>query len=167
MLRRTRYLWAFLLAAAAAVLLRGLAVTLPSPAAAVLSPVNESPWELGKLVFWPYLCAALLLWRLEPMGETPRGAHCAAACCAAGLMTGLCVHSGGAIPVWGLFCAAIAGGMGLYHAVLRRRTWGGAALWYPLAILLAVAYLLLTAHPLLWGIFLDPHDAAAMAPIPF
>lgn len=48
-----------------AVLLRGLAVTLPSPATEVLSPINESPWELGKLVFWPYLCGALLLWRLE------------------------------------------------------------------------------------------------------
>ena len=68
MFRRLRYLWAFLLTAAAAVLLRGLAVTLPSPATEVLSPINESPWELGKLVFWPYLCGALLLWRLEPPG---------------------------------------------------------------------------------------------------
>ena len=46
MFRRLRYLWAFLLTAAAAVLLRRLAVTLPSPATEVLSPINESPWEL-------------------------------------------------------------------------------------------------------------------------
>ena len=32
MFRRFRYLWAFLLTAFAAVLLRGLAITLPSPA---------------------------------------------------------------------------------------------------------------------------------------
>ena len=66
MFRKLRYLWAFLLAAAAAVLLWGLAQALPCPATEVLSPMNESPWELGKLVFWPYLAAALLLWRLEP-----------------------------------------------------------------------------------------------------
>ena len=51
MFRRLRYLWAFLAAAAAAVLLRGLAAALPCPATEVLSPINESPWELGKLVF--------------------------------------------------------------------------------------------------------------------
>ena len=70
MFRKLRYLWAFLLAAAAAVLLRGLAQALPCPATEVLSPMNESPWELGKLVFWPYLAAALLLWRLEPEDGT-------------------------------------------------------------------------------------------------
>ena len=59
MFRRLRDLWAFLAAAAAAVLLRGLAAALPCPATEVLSPINESPWELGKLVFWPYLTAAL------------------------------------------------------------------------------------------------------------
>ena len=78
MFRRFRYLWSFLLMVCAAVLLRGLAVTLPSPATEVLSPVNESPWELGKLMFWPYLAAALLLWRLEPMESASRGGHCAA-----------------------------------------------------------------------------------------
>ena len=78
MFRRLRYLWAFLAAAAAAVLLRGLAAALPCPATEVLSPINESPWELGKLVFWPYLTAALLLWRLEPLESASRGGHCAA-----------------------------------------------------------------------------------------
>ena len=72
MFRRLRYLWAFLAAAAAAVLLRGLAAALPCPATEVLSPINESPWELGKLVFWPYLTAALLLWRLEPLESASR-----------------------------------------------------------------------------------------------
>lgn len=167
MFRRLRYLWAFALAAAAAVLLRGIAVTFPSPAAAVLSPVNESPWERGKLVFWPCLCAALLLWRMEPAKDAAGGSYCAATVCATGLMTMLCALSGDAAPVYLLFGIALAGGMALHRFVLLRRTWGGAALWYPLVILLAIAYLLLTACPLSWGIFLDPKDAAAMATIPF
>ncbi len=166
MVRRLRYLWAFLLAAAAAVLLRGLAVTLPGPATYVLSPLNESAWELSKLVFWPYLCAALLLWRLEPAQGVRRGAHCAALVFATALMAALCQLTGDIAPVWLLFCIAVGGGMALYHTVLRRRARGG-ALWYLAAILLGVAYLLLTARPLTWGIFLDPRDAAAMAAIPF
>lgn len=167
MLRRFRYLWAFLLTVFAAVLLRGLAITMPSPATEVLSPMNESPWELGKLVFWPYLCGALLLWRLEPENSASRGGHCAALLAVTFLMVILCQRLWGVIPLWLLFCAAVAGAMALYHFLLRRHLWGGALLWYLLAILLGVAYLLLTALPLSGGIFLDPHDAAAMATIPF
>ena len=57
--------------------------------------------------------------------------------------------------------------MALYHFLLLRRLPGGELLWYLLAILLGVAYLLLTALPLTGGIFLDPRDAAAMATIPY
>ena len=167
MFRRLRYLWAFLLTAAAAVLLRGLAVTLPSPATEVLSPINESPWELGKLVFWPYLCGALLLWRLEPPGTASRGGHCAALAAGTGLMIILCQLLWDIVPRYALFCAAVLVGMALYHFVLRRHLRGSELPWYLLAILLGIAYLLLTALPPYGGIFLDPHDAAAMAPIPF
>ena len=168
MFRRFRYLWSFLLMVCAAVLLRGLAVTLPSPATEVLSPVNESPWELGKLVFWPYLCGALLLWRLEPENSASRGGHCAALLAATALMVVLCQLSGEAVPLSLLFCAGTAGGMALYHFLFRRRRlWGGELLWYLLAVLLGIAYLLLTAMPLTGGVFLDPRDAAAMAAIPF
>ena len=167
MFRRLRYLWAFLLTAAAAVLLRGLAVTLPSPATEVLSPINESPWELGKLVFWPYLCGALLLWRLEPPGTTSRGGHCAALAAGTGLMIILCQLLWDIVPRYALFCAAVLVGMALYHFVLRRHLRGSELPWYLLAIVLGIAYLLLTALPPYGGIFLDPHDTAAMAPIPF
>ena len=75
MFRRLRYLWAFLAAAAAAVLLRGLAAALPCPATEVLSPINESPWELGKLVFWRRCCCGdWSRWR------APRGADTAPRC---------------------------------------------------------------------------------------
>lgn len=167
MFQRLRYLWAFLAAAATAVLLRGLAVALPCPATEVLSPVNESPWELGKLMFWPYLTAALLLWRLEPMESASRGGHCAALLAATAQLTALCQLLWDIVPLWPLFCAAAAGGMALYHFLLRRHLPGGELLWYLLAILLGAAYLLLTAQPLTGGIFLDPRDAAAMAAIPF
>ena len=167
MFRRLRYLWAFLAAAAAAVLLRGLAAALPCPATEGLAPINESPWELGKLVFWPYLAAALLLWRLEPLESASRGGHCAALLAATALMVLLCRFLWGVLPLWLLFCGAAAGAMALYHFLLLRRLPGGELLWYLLAILLGVAYLLLTALPLTGGIFLDPRDAAAMATIPY
>lgn len=167
MIRRFRYLWTFLLTAAAAMLLRGMSIALPSPATEVLSPMNASPWELGKLVFWPYLCGALLLWRLEPRGTASRGGHCAALLWATGLMVLLCCLFQDTLPLCLLFSAAAAGGMALYHFLLRRHMWGGELLWYLLAILLGIAYLLLTALPPYGGIFLDPRDAAAMAAIPF
>ena len=168
MLRRFRYFWAFLLTVFAAVLLRGLAITLPSPATEVLSPMNESPWELGKLVFWPYLCGALLLWRLEPENSASRGGHCAALLAATALMVVLCQLLGESVSPYLLLCAGAAGGMALYHFLFRRRRlWGGELLWYLLAVLLGIAYLILTAMPLTGGIFLDPRDAAAMAAIPF
>ena len=165
MFRRFRYLWAFLLTAFAAVLLRGLAVALPSPATEVLSPMNESPWELGKLVFWPYLCGALLLWRLEPAGC--RGSHSAALLSAAVLMILLCRLNSGYFPTALCWMLSTGSGLLLHGLVLHHRLRGGALLWYLLAILLGVAYLLLTAIPLTGGIFLDPRDAAAMAAIPF
>ena len=125
MFRRLRYLWALLAAAAAAVLLRGLAAALPCPATEVLSPINESPWELGKLVFWPYLAAALLLWRLEPLESASRGGHCAALLAATALMVLLCRFLWGVLPLWLLFCGAAAGAMALYHFLLLRRLPGG------------------------------------------
>lgn len=43
----------------------------PSAVTALISPVNESLWEHVKLVFWPYLGAALLLNRDRPGGVRP------------------------------------------------------------------------------------------------
>ena len=113
------------------------------------------------------LTAALLLWRLEPLETASRGGHCAALLAATALMVLLCRFLWGVLPLWLLFCIAAAGAMALYHFLLRRRLPGGELLWYLLAILLGVAYLLLTALPLTGGIFLDPRDAAAMATIPY
>ena len=93
---------------------------------------------------WPCALAALLLLVIVRLRRSER--------CCKGIL---------------LFCGAAAGAMALYHFLLRRRLPGGELLWYLLAILLGVAYLLLTALPLTGGIFLDPRDAAAMATIPY
>lgn len=167
MLCRLRYLWAFLLSLSVAAILWALYVALPCPATAVLTPISQSPWELGKLVYWPYLCGALLLWRLEKGGTSSPGGHCAALLSSTALMLLLCYFFGMTLPLPLLLGFALGGGMLLYHALLRRRLLGGQLMWYLLAIALGVAYLLLTALPLEVGIFLDPRGAAAMAPIPF
>ena len=44
---------------------------LPNPATALIAPINESLWEHGKLVFWPYLLAAWWLNRGRPGGIRP------------------------------------------------------------------------------------------------
>lgn len=164
MYRRLRYLWAFLLAAAAAVLLRRLYVTWPCPATAVLSPINESPWELSKLVYWPSLCGSLLLWRQERAQTAPPGGYCAAVLSAAMLMLLLCRFLQAVLPLYVLFLIAVAGAMALHYFVLRRRLPGSGLLWYLLAVILGVTYLLLTALPPGFGIFLPPGNIPAMIP---
>ena len=44
---------------------------LPNPVTALLSPINESLWEHIKLIYWPYLAAALWLNRGRPGGISP------------------------------------------------------------------------------------------------
>lgn len=43
----------------------------PGAITALLSPVNESLWEHGKIIFWPYLLAAVWLNRGRPGGIRP------------------------------------------------------------------------------------------------
>ena len=69
-----RYILGFFTAAATALGLWLLHRTFPCPLTALLAPANGSPWEMGKLLFWPYLPAALVIWRLGPEGGC-RGGH--------------------------------------------------------------------------------------------
>ena len=84
----------------------------PSPVTALVSPVNESLWEHVKLVFWPYLAAALILNRDRPGGVRPW------------LLT---------LP---LLCGITLLLGWLYHVTL-----GGEALWVDLALYAAVMVL--------------------------
>ena len=126
----------------------------------VLAPVNESPWELGKLCFWPYLAGALLIWRLGD-GQDSRGGHCALLVGMPLAMTALTYFLPGAT---GVLRYAVPGlGIALYALVLRRRLRGGELLWYTLAILMGIAYLLLTAAAPQGGIFAAPSALPTMA----
>lgn len=58
-----RHCIAFVLAVLAGTGLHFLYAILPNPVLAVFSPVQESVWEHLKMLYWPYLAAAILLTR--------------------------------------------------------------------------------------------------------
>ena len=64
-----KLLRAFVLTTLAGACLHFLYALLPNPVTAVLSPVNESLWEHGKLLLWPYLAAMAVLTRNGPPGS--------------------------------------------------------------------------------------------------
>ena len=68
--KRTLVLTA-LAATLAGILLHFLFSSWPNPVTALVSPVNESLWEHIKLLFWPYLLAALWLNRGRPGALRP------------------------------------------------------------------------------------------------
>lgn len=158
-----RYILGFFTAAVTAAALWLLHRTFPCPLTALLTPVNGSPWEMGKLLYWPYLPAALVIWRMTPERQG-RGGHCLLLAAMPLCMTGLCwLLPGRGLRLWSLI---LAGGLTLHGQVLVRRLRGGELLWYVLAILLGIAYLLLTVRAPSTGPFADP-SAPAMAAIPF
>lgn len=158
-----RYILGFFTAAAAAAALWLLHRTFPCPLTALLTPVNGSPWEMGKLLYWPYLPAALVIWRMTPERQG-RGGHCLLLAAMPLCMAGLCwLLPGRGLRLWSLI---LAGGLTLHGQVLVRRLRGGELLWYVLAMLLGIAYLLLTVRAPSAGPFADP-SAPAMAAIPF
>lgn len=158
-----RYILGFFTAAAAAAALWLLHRTFPCPLTALLAPANGSPWEMGKLLFWPYLPAALVIWRLGPEEGLPGRALPAAGGDAP-------VHGGAVLAAAGPVAAAVEPGAGRgtdppRHGAVRRVP-GGELVWYVLAILVGIAYLLLTVGAPDIGPFADP-AAAAMGTIPF
>lgn len=158
-----KYVLGFFLTIAAALGLQLLYRAFPCPLTALLTPVNHSPWELGKLLYWPYLAGALLIWRMSP-DSSGRGGHCLLLAAMPLAMTGLCCL----LPWRALRLGPLllAGGITLHGLRLHRGAPGGELLWYTLAILLGVAYLLLTVSPPAWGPFLDP-SAVSAAAIPY
>ena len=162
--RGARYVIGYCVAVLTAVLLWCLRQELGGVVMDILLPVNGSAWEMGKLCFWPYLPSALLIWRLGD-GTDSRGGHCAVLVGMPLALTAVCYF----VPLHdyqaalGAWLVVLAAGVALYALVLRRRLWGGELLWYTLAILLGIAYLLLTAMPPQTGIFLDPTGVPTMA----
>lgn len=58
-----KMLTAFVAATLCGACLHFVYAMLPNPVTALFSPVNESLWEHVKILFWPYLVAALVLTR--------------------------------------------------------------------------------------------------------
>ena len=135
-----------------------------NPLVMVLAPMNNSAWEMSKLVFWPYLGGALVIWRGTAAGAS-RGGHCMLLLLMplVTVLAGWLCHLGGSY----LWAAVLAAGIALYAAVLRKKVWGGELLWYTLAILLGIAYILFSVLPPIGGPFTDPADVAAVATIPY
>ena len=159
-----RYVLGFGITVMTGVLLQCLYEELGGPVMSILAPDSGSPWEQGKLCFWPYLAGALLIWRLGDAQDS-RGGHCALLLLMPLAMTLACWLLGldTRSAVTAAWLVVLAGGLALYALVLRRRLWGGELLWYTLAILLAIAYLLLTALPPAVGPFVDPGGVPTMA----
>lgn len=159
------YIGGFLASVVLGVLLLWLRSRYPlNPLVMVLAPMNNSAWEWSKLAFWPYLGGALVIWRGLPEGSS-RGGHCVLLILMpllTVLLTWLC-HIGGG---W-LWVAVLASGIVLYALVLRKKIWGGELLWYTLAILLGIAYILFSVLPPFGGPFTDPGDVSVMATIPY
>ena len=93
------YVLAFHAALAAAILLWALQEKFPGPLTNTLSPVWNSPWEMGKAAFFPLLAAAPTLWVLQK-GGSRGGAGPGAGLDAAGAGgDGRAGYHGGAGPV--------------------------------------------------------------------
>lgn len=147
-----------------ALLLRLLYQVFPCPLTALLTPIRDSPWEIGKLLYWPYLAGGLLIWRLSREEEPCRGGHCLLLTAMPLCLTGLCwLLPGRTLRLWSLVLAA---GLCTHGMALRRRLPGGELLWYTLAILLGIAYLLLTVQPPETAPFLAPSQTV-MNTIPY
>ena len=155
------YVLAFHAALAAAILLWALQEKFPGPLTNTLSPVWNSPWEMGKAAFFPLLAAAPTLWVLQKGGS--RGGLCLMALAGAVLALALTYAP---VPPAAVAAMAIGGAAALYGLALRRVSGDGLP-WYVLTVALAVAYILLTILPPGGGIFLARDDVAALAAIPF
>ena len=151
------YVLAFHAALAAAILLWALQEKFPGPLTNTLSPVWNSPWEMGKAAFFPLLAAAPTLWVLQKGGS--RGGLCLMALSGAALALAL-YGPARRVPL-----LAITAALALY-AALWRRVSGDALPWYLLTAALSVAYILLTILPPAGGIF-TPCTVATGGTIPF
>ena len=139
------YVLAFHAALAAAILLWALQEKFPGPLTNTLSPVWNSPWEMGKAVFFPLLAAAPTLWVLQKGGS--RGGLCLMALSGAALALAL---------AWTPLAPAAVAVLAITAALAR----------YLLTAALSVAYILLTILPPAGGIF-TPCTVATGGTIPF
>ena len=160
------YILGFVITVAAGVLLRCLYAASPNPVMATLAPMNNSPWELGKMVFWPYLAGALATHRLTHREDSQAGQCLTLIGMTLVMILGCWAGRRFFESCLAIWLIVLAAGIVLYATVLRKKKLGGELLWYALAILLGIAFILFSAMPPAGSLFTDPANVAAMATIP-
>ena len=155
----------FLTAVLAGLFLLLLRAAVQNPVFALLTPQFASPWELGKLLYWPLLLAAAI--PLRKGGKfSERLPWLTLAPLAAVLvfwaLSALRPGPGAYLLAWIVLCAAALALA--QRGVLSK---GNRDLWMVLAIALGILYIVLTFLPPALGPFLDSADVAAMATIPY
>lgn len=134
----------------------------------IFVPRFASPWELGKLIYWPLLGAGLLTGRTKVARWRPgREVPCLVLAPMALFLLYWCLSlldlsSGIYVLVWMLVLAA-----GLLTALLGSAETRPSAVWTVLAVTLGAVYVIFSFMPPMWGPFLDPTDVAALATIPY
>lgn len=167
-----RLLCAFAVTTVVGACLHFLYALLPSPLTALIAPVNESLWEHVKILFWPYLAAALLLTRSGGKGCLTPWLLTAPLLCAVMLAAGYAYHvmlGGEALAVdVGLYVLLMAAGFVLPG--LLYRTGEGNGLRDPAVLLtlaLAGALLIFTFLPPDHILFADLSGVNTWSTIPY
>ena len=142
---------------------------LPCAVTALVSPINESLWEHVKIVFWPYLAAAVLLNRGRPGGIFP-WLLTLPIMCGAMLALGYLYHiSLGGEAMWvdlAIYAAVMALGFWLPAAFSQPFSAGRRALSVLLTVLLLGMVAVFTLYPPDCILFADLSAAGAWFPLP-
>lgn len=167
-----RLLCAFAVTTVVGACLHFLYALLPNPLTALISPVNESLWEHVKILFWPYLAAALLLTRGGGKGCITPWLLTAPLLCAVMLAAGYVYHialGGEALAVdVGLYVLLMAAGFLVPGALHRTGDRDGLRdLAVLLVLALAGALLILTFLPPDHILFADLSDVNTWSTIPY
>jgi hypothetical protein len=149
-----------------AILLRCLQEMMPNPVFATLTPLDNSPWKLGKLVFWPLIVGELATRRMTE-GATARGGAYLTLLLTTGVMIAMSwLLRGYLTSSLSVYLVVLAAGILLYALVLRKKCPCGELVWAAAAILLGILFLLFTAMPPAGALFMDSQQAAALVTIP-
>ena len=166
-----RILIAFVIATLAGTGLHFLYTLFPNPLTALISPVNESLWEHIKILFWPYLVAALVVTKGGGKGvKAPWMASLLLLCL---LMLGI-----GYVYYFKMQGESMAFGVGLYVLLMaagflllpgllwKLATWSWVDAIFLTTIIVAVAIPLFTFLPPNQVLFADLSSVNTFATIP-
>ena len=134
----------------------------------IFVPKFASPWELGKLIYWPMLGSMLFTWQKRTaVREAGWEAPCLVLTPMALFLLCWCLSllnlsSGVYVLLWVLMMAA-----GMLAATMGNADHKQSPVWFVLAVALGMLYVIFSFMPPQWGPFMDPTDVADMARIPY